>query len=198
MAQQYYLEGIWQQFVRTNVAFKFFVKNMAGQLEDSTWPITAVLEGPEYLEAKVRRAALGEYAIEFTDPQYEGDYQMHVLVNGREMYQWLVQLREKRSQPGGTVQFFIDGPGLGGGEANKPVFININVRNLQGEPVDVEILNFTVLVGVSLKQFKAKVEHASTGLYRAHFTVPSQGMTPIDVRYCGNSVMKPPIMVMFW
>jgi hypothetical protein len=171
---------------------------MAGQLEDCQSPITAVLEGPEYLEARVRRAAQGEYAIEFVEPQYEGDYQMHVLVNGREMYQWLVQLREKRAQPGGTVQFFIDGPGLGGGEANKPVFININVRNLQGEPVDVEILNFTVLVGVSLKQFKAKVEHVQTGLYRAHFTVPAAGMTPIDVRYCGNSVMRPPIMVMFW
>jgi len=198
MAQQYYLEGLWQQFIRTNVAFKFFVKNMAGQLEDSHHPITAVLEGPEYLEAKVRRAALGEYIIEFLDPQYEGDYQMHVLVNGREMYQWLVQLREKRAQPGGTVQFFIDGPGLGGGEANKPVHININVRNLQGEPVDVEILNFTVFIGVSLKQFKAKVEHAQTGLYKAHFTVPAAGLTPIDVRYCGNSVMRPPIMVMFW
>jgi len=197
-AQQYYLEGIWQQFVRTTVAFKFFVKNVAGDLEDSHWPITAVLEGPEYLEAEVSRKALGEYSIAFVNPQFEGDYQMHVLVNGREMYQWLVQLREQRAQPGGTVQFFIDGPALGGGEAAKPVFLNINVRSVQGAPVDVEISNFNVLVGPSLKQMKAKVERVQTGLYRAHFTVPAAGMTPIDVRYCGNSVMKPPLMVMFW
>jgi len=199
MAQQYYLEGIWQQHVRTRVTFTLSVKDMDGHPEDSHFPITAVLEGPEYYEAEVSQieGVAGQYLLEFTNPSIEGDYQLHVLANGREIYQWLVQLREKRAQPG-TVQFFIDGPGLGGGEAKKAVYININVRNLQGEPVDVDILNFTVLVGVNLKQQKAKVEHSSTGLYRAHFTVGAPGMTPIDVRYCGNSVMRPPLMVMFW
>lgn len=52
-AQQYYLEGIWQQFVRTRVAFTLSVKDMQGLPEDSHYPITAVLEGPEYYEAEV-------------------------------------------------------------------------------------------------------------------------------------------------
>jgi len=197
-AIQFFLEGVWQQYVNTRVQFTLLAKQSNGQLTDTKANIEAFLRGPAEYEAAINHEDTGTYIIEFNQPNVEGDYQLHVYADKRELYQWLVQLRNKQSHPGGTIQFFIDGPGLGGGEAGKPVHININVRNTRGEPVDVDIHNFRVMVGANLREEKANVRHVQTGLYRAEFMVAKPGFVPIDVRYAGNSVMNPPLMVTFW
>lgn len=63
-----------------------------------TWP--RFRHGPHiFPQAEVARADVdGEYDINFINPEVEGDYQMHVYVGGREMYMWLVQLRDARHQ----------------------------------------------------------------------------------------------------
>jgi hypothetical protein len=198
MSTHFYLEGVWQQYVNTSVQFTLLARNEDGQLIDTTAFIEAELRGPETYKAVIQHESKGTYVIEFDHPQVEGDFQLHVFVNNHEMYQWRVQLRSKQSHPGGTIQFFIDGPGLAGGKTGQNVHINIKVGNSRGEPVDVDIHNFLVLVGSALQEEKAKVTHVQKGLYRADFAVFKPGVTPIDVRYAGNSVMRSPLMVSFW
>jgi len=195
---QFFLEGVWQQYVNTKVSFTLLCRTPNNQLTDTRANIEAWLRGPTDYEAIVNHEGTGTYIIEFDHPEMEGDYQLYVTADGKDLYQWLVQLRSKQSHPGGTVQFFIDGPGLGGGEAGKPVYININVRSTKGEAVDVDIHNFRVLVGSNLREEKANVRHVQCGLYRAEFVVAKPGFVPIDVRYAGNSIMNPPLMVTFW
>jgi len=184
--------------VNTSVQFTLLARTEDGQLIDTQAQIEAELRGPANYQAVIQHESKGTYVIEFDHPQVEGDFQLHVFVNSHEMYQWRVQLRSKQSHPGGTVQFFIDGPGLAGGKSGTPLHVNIKVRNSRGEPVDVDIHNFVVIVGSALQEEKAKVTHVQKGLYRADFTVFKQGITPIDVRYSGNSVTRTPLMVSFW
>lgn len=106
MGTRFFLEGLWQQYINTRVTFKLLAKDDFGNPKDTPAKITAVLRGPKEWEvevwilsgythsvqATVAREETGVYVLEF-NPDFEGDYQMFVMVNGHLLYQWLVQLR---------------------------------------------------------------------------------------------------------
>eukprot|EP01124_Arcella_intermedia_P015233 TRINITY_DN21737_c0_g1_i1.p1 TRINITY_DN21737_c0_g1~~TRINITY_DN21737_c0_g1_i1.p1 ORF type:complete len:199 (+),score=42.66 TRINITY_DN21737_c0_g1_i1:32-628(+) len=198
MSTNFYLEGVWQQYVNTSVQFTLLARNESGQLINTDAKLNAELRGPETYIAQILQEGTGTYTIVFDHPQVEGDFQLHVFVNNHEMYQWLIQLRSKQSHPGGNLQFLIDGPGLGGGRAGVQAYVNIKVRNSRNEPIDVDVHHFVVYVGVGFQEGKAKVSHVAKGVYRADFVVAKPGVVPIDVRYSGNSVVRPPLMATFW
>jgi len=197
-ATRFFLEGLWQQYIKEPVVFAFYARDEFGNLADTPAQIQAFLTGPAEYEATLARLNVGVFKFEFANCEVVGDYQLCVLVNGYQIYQWLVQLRPRTAASGTTVSFFLDGPALAGGKVGAPQHININVRNANREPVDVDINDFNVIVGGNLVNKKAVVTHESKGRYKASFTVDKMGPCGIDVRYMGNSIMMPPPTVQYW
>lgn len=197
-ATRFFLEGLWQQFTKEPVVFAFYARDDFGNLADTPAQIQAFLNGPSNFQATVERQQVGIFKFEFAEIDIVGDYQLCVLVNGYQIYQWLVQLRPRTASAGQTISFFLDGPALAGGKVGSPQHININVRNALREPVDVDINDFKVIVGGNIVNQQAVVTHESTGKYKGSFTVNKQGPCGIDVRYMGNSIMMPPPTVQFW
>eukprot|EP01127_Copromyxa_protea_P017368 TRINITY_DN5280_c0_g1_i1.p1 TRINITY_DN5280_c0_g1~~TRINITY_DN5280_c0_g1_i1.p1 ORF type:complete len:201 (-),score=38.39 TRINITY_DN5280_c0_g1_i1:32-634(-) len=193
MGTRFFLEGLWQQFINTRVTFKLLAKDDFGNPKDTPASVKmiAVLRGPKEYHATVEKESTGVYALIFDKPDYEGDYQMSVMVNGHLLYQWLVQLRPQTAHSGAAVTFLVDGPGLGNGKVGVPTHLFIHARNGQKQPVDVPIYELQVLLGTSLNEKKARITKESIGEYKATWTLDRAGAYPVDVRYHGNSILVP-------
>jgi len=157
--------------------------------------LTATAKG-ETMKGKVEKERKGVLKVSFRG-RYVGEYTFNIWVRGalekRVLFDPPVALKLIAGDPlvQEELNFVLTGWGMHGGTIGKPLVFELNVKNGQGKPRDIDPQRLTAKLSQDLKKTPGYPEKSSSeGKYTLEFSPPGPGKWVIAVEYGGQEVCK--------